>query len=146
MQPSLMTDVQSRTIFSELEQTVVNRLRFNLDVLHICLQIATWNCRGLHNSIPYIRHMSSMGVELQEHWLGLLSWMSLIQLIPITCQNCIVSVQCVENDRKDRHGTISTYLESYQSSILGHWVPSLKNWGSGLKEGPKSHMAFKKST
>ena len=36
------------------------------------IQIATWNCRGLHNSIPYIQHMISMGVDilvLQEHWL-----------------------------------------------------------------------------
>ena len=36
------------------------------------IQIATWNCRGLHNSIPYIKHLLSKGVDilvLQEHWL-----------------------------------------------------------------------------
>ena len=36
------------------------------------IQIATWNCRGLHNSIPYIKHLISTGVDilvLQEHWL-----------------------------------------------------------------------------
>ena len=36
------------------------------------IQITTWNCRGLHNSIPFIKHLFSSGVdilELQEHWL-----------------------------------------------------------------------------
>ena len=36
------------------------------------IQIATWNCRGLYNSIPYINHLLSRGVDilvLQEHWL-----------------------------------------------------------------------------
>ena len=36
------------------------------------IQIATWNCRGLHNSIPYIKNLISTGLDilvLQEHWL-----------------------------------------------------------------------------
>ena len=36
------------------------------------IQIATWNCRGLQNSITYIKHLLSRGVDilvLQEHWL-----------------------------------------------------------------------------
>ena len=36
------------------------------------IQIATWNCRGLHNSFPYIKHLISKGTDiliLQEHWL-----------------------------------------------------------------------------
>ena len=36
------------------------------------IQIATWNCRGLHNSILYFKHLLSKGVDilvLQEHWL-----------------------------------------------------------------------------
>ena len=36
------------------------------------IQIATWNCRGLHNSIPYIKLLISKGTDilvLQEHWL-----------------------------------------------------------------------------
>ena len=36
------------------------------------ISIASWNCRGLHNSIPYIQHLFSLGVDiliLQEHWL-----------------------------------------------------------------------------
>ena len=36
------------------------------------IQIATWNCRRLHNSIPYIKHLISKGTDilvLQEHWL-----------------------------------------------------------------------------
>ena len=36
------------------------------------IQIATWNCRGLQNSITYIKHLLSQGVDilvLQEHWL-----------------------------------------------------------------------------
>ena len=36
------------------------------------IRIATWNCRGLHNSIPYIRHLIAKGIDilvLQEHWL-----------------------------------------------------------------------------
>ena len=36
------------------------------------VKIATWNCRGLHNSIPYINHLTSSSVDilvLQEHWL-----------------------------------------------------------------------------
>ena len=35
------------------------------------IQIATWNCRGLHNSLPYIRHLIAKGIDilvLQEHW------------------------------------------------------------------------------
>ena len=36
------------------------------------LSIATWNCRGLNNSIPYIRELLLSGIDiivLQEHWL-----------------------------------------------------------------------------
>ena len=36
------------------------------------IKIASWNCRGLHNSILYINHLISSGVDilvLQEHWL-----------------------------------------------------------------------------
>ena len=36
------------------------------------LSICTWNCRGLHNSIPYIKVLISKEVDviiLQEHWL-----------------------------------------------------------------------------
>ena len=36
------------------------------------ISIASWNCRGFHNSIPYIQHLFSLGVDiliLQEHWL-----------------------------------------------------------------------------
>ena len=43
-----------------------------LQQLSDSIQIATWNCRGLNNSIPYIRHLFSRGVDilvLQEHWL-----------------------------------------------------------------------------
>ena len=34
--------------------------------------LATWNCRGLHNSNPYIKHPISKGTDilvLHEHWL-----------------------------------------------------------------------------
>ena len=36
------------------------------------ISIASWNCRGLHNAIPYIRTILSDGIDifvLQEHWL-----------------------------------------------------------------------------
>lgn len=36
------------------------------------IKIVTWNCRGLHNSIPYIQLLISNDVDviiLQEHWL-----------------------------------------------------------------------------
>ena len=36
------------------------------------INIATWNCRGLHSSIPYIKHLISSGTDIlviQEHWL-----------------------------------------------------------------------------
>ncbi len=36
------------------------------------IRIASWNCRGLHNSIPYIQELLSHNVHiliLQEHWL-----------------------------------------------------------------------------
>ena len=36
------------------------------------LGIVTWNCRGLSNSVPYLKHLFNSGssiVVLQEHWL-----------------------------------------------------------------------------
>ena len=38
----------------------------------ISLSLVTWNCRGLHNSIPYMKELISRGADIlviQEHWL-----------------------------------------------------------------------------
>ena len=46
----------------------------------VSISIATWNCRGLHNSIPYIQHLISINVDiivLQEHWPWPFQWNSL---------------------------------------------------------------------
>ena len=36
------------------------------------LKIVSWNCRGLHNSVPYIQYLIAAGYDviiLEEHWL-----------------------------------------------------------------------------
>ena len=36
------------------------------------LKVVSWNCRGLHNSVPYLHHLIAQDVDiiiLEEHWL-----------------------------------------------------------------------------
>ena len=50
------------------------------------IQIATWNCRGLHNSVPYIKHLISKGTDIvvrRNTGSGLSSWTSWSPLTPI---------------------------------------------------------------
>ena len=57
-----------RTIFKDPP----NQPTSTIDSTSKHVKIATWNCRGLHNSKPYILDLIESGVDiivLQEHWL-----------------------------------------------------------------------------
>ena len=48
------------------------------------VKITTWNCRGLGNSEPYLRHLSnsSQVILLQEHWLWPFELQKLSSVLP----------------------------------------------------------------
>ena len=78
----LFNALQSSAPNSHLVHIGKNHVPRTSSSMHIPMQVqssnqnsicvASWNCRGLHNSIPYIKELLSYEVDflvLQEHWL-----------------------------------------------------------------------------